>query len=246
LNSLTLAALITWIFDFYLYVYTVYSGRIRTNKSRHQMTNAITQTSCTGVILAGGLNSRFSGRNKAFIDIGAHRIIDNIYTVFKSVFSEIILVTNQPMDYLDWDVTIVTDVVPVRSSLTGIYSGLFHASHPFIFVSACDTPFLKREVVETVVAAIAPGISVVVPETSKGTEQLCAVYAKTCLSLMEQQLREERFQIKRMFGKVKVKKIPEHILRKNDPELISFFNINTHEDYKKAKEWLVKNQGTGG
>jgi len=210
------------------------------------MTIAITPTSCTGVILAGGLNSRFSGRNKAFIDIGEHRIIDNIYDVFKSVFSEIILVTNQPMDYLDWDVTIVTDVAPVRSSLTGIYSGLFHASHPFIFVSACDTPFLKKEMVETLVGAIEPRISVVVPETSKGTEQLCAVYAKTCLSLMEQQLREEIFQIKRMFRKVRVKKIPEPILRESDPELISFFNINTHEDYEIAKDWLAANHRTGG
>jgi len=209
------------------------------------MTTAITPTSCTGVILAGGLNSRFSGRNKAFIDIGEHRIIDNIYDVFKSVFDEIILVTNQPMNYLDWDMVIVTDVVPIRSSLTGIYSGLFYASHPFIFVSACDTPFLKKEMVETVVSAIEPGISVVVPETSNGTEQLCAVYAKTCLSLMEQQLREKRFQIKRIFGKARVKKISEHILRACDPELISFFNINTQEDYVKAKDWLENNHRIG-
>ena len=208
------------------------------------MTKLANSPLCTGVILAGGLNSRFSGRNKAFIDVGEYRIIDNIYDVFRSVFDEIILVTNQPMDYLDWDMTIVTDVYPVRSSLTGIYSGLFHASHPFIFVSACDTPFLKKEMVETVVAAIEPGDAVVIPETSQGTEQLCAAYSKTCLSLMERQIREEIFQIKRMFRKVRVKKIPEHILRESDPELISFFNINTREDYTSAKEWLATNHRT--
>jgi molybdenum cofactor guanylyltransferase len=210
------------------------------------MTKTATAASCTGVILAGGLNSRFLGRNKAFIDIGKHRIIDHIYGIFRSVFDEIILVTNQPMDYLDWDMTIVTDVYPVRSSLTGIYSGLFHASHPYIFVSACDTPFLKKEMVETVVAAIEPGDAVVIPETSHGTEQLCAAYSKTCLSLMERQIREEIYQIKRMFRKVRVRKIPEHILRERDAELISFFNVNTREDYTIAKEWLAKNHRTGG
>ncbi|MDO9264601.1 MAG: molybdenum cofactor guanylyltransferase [Desulfosalsimonadaceae bacterium] len=210
------------------------------------MTTTANESICTGVILAGGLNSRFFGRNKAFIDIGEHRIIDNIYGVFKSVFEEIILVTNQPMDYLGLDATIVTDVYPVRSSLTGIYSGLFHATRPFIFVSACDTPFLKKEMVETVVGAIEPGDAVVIPQTSDGTEQLCAAYSKTCLSLMERQIREEIFQIKRMFRKVRVKKIPEHILRENDPELISFFNINTREDYAIAKQWLAGNRRTPG
>ena len=202
-----------------------------------------TETACTGVILAGGLNKRFSGENKAFIRFGNRRVIDNLYEVFKAVFDEIILVTNEPMDYLEWDVNIVTDIYPYRSSLTGIHTGLFYARTPFIFVTACDTPFLKKEMVETVVSRIESGDAVVIPETAKGTEQLCAAYSKTCLSLMERQIKEKRFQIKKMFGKVRVKKIPETVLRQVDPELMSFFNINTAEDYSKAKLWLEQNQG---
>lgn len=199
------------------------------------------ETACTGVILAGGLNKRFSGENKAFISFGNRRVIDNIYEVFKAVFDEIILVTNQPMAYLEWDVNIVTDIYPVRSSLTGIHTGLFYARTPFIFVTACDTPFLKKEMVEMVVSRIEPGDAVVIPETADGTEQLCAAYSKTCLSHMERQIKEKRFQIKKMFGKVRVKKIPETLLRQVDPELMSFFNINTAEDYSKAKLWLEQN-----
>ncbi len=199
-------------------------------------------TACTGVILAGGLNTRFSGQNKAFINFGNRRVIDNICDVFKSVFEEIILVTNQPMAYLEWDVTIVTDIYPVRSSLTGIHAGLFYARTPFIFVTACDTPFLKKEIVETVVSRIDAGAAVVIPETAGGTEQLCAVYSKTCLPLMERQIKEKRFQIKKMFRKLRVKKVPEAVLRQKDPELMSFFNINTAEDYSKAKEWLAQNR----
>lgn len=209
------------------------------------MTPSANPPSCTGVILAGGLNSRFLGRNKAFIDIGEHRILDQIHGVFSAVFDEIILVTNQPLDYLDWNLTIVTDIYPARSSLTGIYSGLFHAHHPHIFVSACDTPFLKKEMVETVVSSIEPGDAVVVPETGNGMEPLCAAYSKTCLSLMERQIREEQFQIKRLYRKVHVRKIPETVLREVDPELISFFNINTHEDYAIAKHRLAAIHGAG-
>ncbi len=195
-------------------------------------------TACTGVILAGGLNKRFSGKNKAFIHFGNRRVIDNIYDVFKSVFDEIILVTNQPLSYLEWNVNIVTDVYPVRSSLTGIQAGLFYARTPYIFVTACDTPFLKKEMVEMIVSHIDPGAAVVIPETAKGTEQLCAAYSKTCLSLMERQIKEKKFQIKKMFEKIRVKKIPENRLRQADPELMSFFNINTDADYSEARKWL--------
>jgi GTP:adenosylcobinamide-phosphate guanylyltransferase len=45
-----------------------------------------------------------------------------------------------------------------------------------------------------------------------------------------------------MFRKVRVKKIPETLLRQVDPELMSFFNINTAEDYSEAKQWLEQNQ----
>lgn len=75
--------------------------------------------------MAGGLNSRYSGRNKAFIPVWGKRILDRLYEVFQEVFEEIILVTNDPLKYLEWDLTIVTDIFPYRSSLTGIHAGLF-------------------------------------------------------------------------------------------------------------------------
>lgn len=195
---------------------------------------------CTGVILAGGLNTRFSGKNKAFIRFGDRRVIDHIYAVFRSVFDEIILVTNQPAAYLGLDLTIVTDIFAVRSSLTGIHTGLFYARTPFIFVTACDTPFLKREMVEVVASRIHAEDAVVIPETAEGTEQLCAAYSKICLPAMERQIKAKKFQIKKMFNKLRVRKIPETVLRKVDPHLMSFFNINSAEDYKRAQTWIEK------
>jgi len=53
---------------------------------------------CTGVILAGGQNERFSGVNKAFISVGGKRILDRIYEIFDSLFDEIILVDDASSD----------------------------------------------------------------------------------------------------------------------------------------------------
>lgn len=193
---------------------------------------------CTGVILAGGMNTRFSGQEKAFLSVGGKRIIDRLYSIFNALFEDIILVTNDPYKYLEWDINIVTDLYPVRSSLTGIHAGLFYTSNPFAFFAACDIPFLKKELVETLINNIEQGIDVVVPETKAGFEPLCAVYSKECLKQVEQQIIQNKLAIRHLFKKRRVKKIPEKVLREKDPDLISFFNINTPQDQEKAEKML--------
>lgn len=196
--------------------------------------------SCTGVILAGGMNTRFSGKDKALLRVGGRRILDYILDIFNDFFDEIILVTNKPTPYLKWDIHIVTDLFPIRSSLTGIHAGLFYASHPHAFFTACDTPFLKKELIETILKKIDPSADAFIPEISAGLEPLCAVYAKKCLSRIEQHLAQDKLKIQRVFKNGRIKKIPEKTLRKNDPDLVSFFNINTPEDLQKAEAMRVR------
>jgi len=191
---------------------------------------------CTGVILAGGENRRFSGKNKAFVQVAGKRILDHIYGVFSDLFEEIILVTNDPIQYLEWDFNIVTDLFPIRSSMTGIHAGLFYTGNQYAFIAASDTPFIKKEVVETILNNMESHADVVVPETSEGLEPLCALYSKECLNPIKQQLEKEKFKIDHFFQKVRIKKIPEKMLREKDPDLISFFNINTPADLARAEK----------
>ena len=193
----------------------------------------------TGVILAGGKNSRFSGENKAVIRIGGKRILDRIYDIFTVLFDKIMLVTIDPLQYMEWDLDIVTDIFPIRSSLTGIHTGLFYITTPYAFFTACDVPFLKKELVETLLNRVEPNSDIVIPETSKGFEPLCSVYSKRCLKPIEEQLEKKSLKIQQIFQKVRVKKISEDILRSIDPDLISFSNINTPDDLAKAKQTLI-------
>jgi molybdopterin-guanine dinucleotide biosynthesis protein A len=194
---------------------------------------------CSGVILAGGQSSRFSGRNKAFIDVYGTLTIDRIYHLFTDLFDEIILVTKDPRPYLQYDMLIVTDFFDIPSSLTGIHAGLFYSSNPFAFFSACDTPFLKKELVQTILDRIKPEFEAIIPETSKGMEPLCAAYSKKSLNTIETHLAQDKLKIMRIFKKRRVKMISEKVLRQADPTLLSFFNINTPEDLIQA-EHLAK------
>jgi molybdopterin-guanine dinucleotide biosynthesis protein A len=188
----------------------------------------------SGIILAGGENKRFGGREKAFIAIRGQSILDHIYGLFKDLFDEIILVTNNPVAYLKWDFNIVTDLFALRSSLTGIHAGLFYASNPHIFVTACDTPFLHKKLVRTIIDSVEPDDDVVIPCTDKGLEPLCAVYSQKCLERIEYQLVHKKLKIDLLFKKIQLKKIADPILRRSDPELLSFLNINSPDDLERA------------
>ena len=195
---------------------------------------------CTGIILSGGLSTRFNGQNKALIHIGGKRILDRLYDVFSDLFDEIILVTNDPMKFLEWDLTIVTDLFSARSSLTGIHAGLFYMQNPFAFFSACDTPFLKKELIETLIEHIENKTDIIMPETHKGFEPLCAIYSKRCLQTAEQHLKENKFKIQWAFSAKRIIYIPENLLRTKDPDLLSFFNINTPDDLEQAEKMAQK------
>jgi molybdopterin-guanine dinucleotide biosynthesis protein A len=191
---------------------------------------------CSGVILSGGLNSRFDGKDKAFINVGGRRIIDRLLDVFSDLFEEIIVVTNHPQHFLKLDLTIVTDIFDLRSSLTGIHTGLFYMKNPFAFFSACDTPFLKKELVEVLIQQIEQKIDIIMPETAAGSEPLCAIYSKRCLKQAKDHLKADKVKIQWAFRSNRIKKIPEKQLRLVDPELRSFININTPRDLARAEE----------
>lgn len=192
---------------------------------------------CTGVILAGGQNKRFGGMDKAFERVGEASIFEHIYHIFREQFGQILLVTNHPEKFMAWDIPMAADLFDVRSSLTGLHTGLFYTTTPYAFFVACDTPFLKKEMIQVVLNTIEPNLDIIVPQTKLGFEPLCAAYSRRCLKPAQIQLENNRLKIQDLFKSMRVKKIPETQLREIDPDLISFFNINTPEDLERAKQF---------
>ena len=190
---------------------------------------------CTGVILAGGNNSRLPGKKKTFRKIGDLRILDSIYGLFSNLFKEVIIVVNDPEDFAGWDMTVVTDIIPSRCALAGLHAGLFYASFPNAYVSACDTPFIKQSIIEYMVGQIEPGYEVIIPKTNDGFEPLSAVYSKDCIPLIEANLEKNIIMIKKFFREKKVKKIPIEQLKVIDPDMRFIFNVNTPEDLELAQ-----------
>ena len=195
---------------------------------------------CTGVILAGGKNSRLPGKKKTFRKVGDLMILESIYELFSNLFKEVIIVVNEPKEFAGWDMTVVTDIIPSQCALAGLHAGLFYASFPYAYVAACDTPFVKQSIVEYIVGQIEPKYEVIIPRTDDGLEALSAVYSKDCIPLIENNLKKNIFMIKKFFRQKKVKEIPVEQLKALDPAMEFIFNVNTPEDLEKAKTIVNK------
>jgi molybdopterin-guanine dinucleotide biosynthesis protein A len=188
----------------------------------------------TGIILSGGKSTRMEGRNKAFMDVQGERLIDRTVCLFKGLFAEVILVTNAPLDYLDQDVHIVTDIIKGKGALGGIYSGLFYASSRHAFVAACDMPFLTRDLIVYMIENTGD-YDVVVPFMKNGYQPLHAIYSKACIGEMERQMKTDNLKVSAFYRKFRIRPVSDEEIRPFDPEGKVFFNVNSKEDLEDAR-----------
>ena len=183
----------------------------------------------TGIILAGGHANRMGGINKAFIEVGGERLIDRTLRVYRTLFQEIIISTNSPLEYLEFDTRIVTDIYRGKGPLGGIHAGLLHSTCGHAFVSACDMPYLSEEFIGHMIEQTGDH-DLVVPVTASGFESLHAIYSRKCLPIIESQIERNELKVSLLFGKFKTREIHGEEIRRFDPEGNLFANINRPTD----------------
>ena len=190
----------------------------------------------TCIILAGG-TSRRMGQDKAFIQIEGVRLLDYVYGKCQELFSEIIIVTNQPHQYIEYQTPVVADEIQGTGSLGGLYTGLKRASNYYSFCVACDMPFLKPELI-TYLIENRLNSDVVIPKTRAGLEPLHAIYSKRCIKPIKTLLERGEFQIIKLLPEVHVHYCGEEEIKRIDPMLISFMNVNTKKDLYQIQKML--------
>lgn len=186
------------------------------------------------IVLAGGKSSRF-GFDKAFAKLGDSTIVESLFFPLSIIFKKIIVVTNFPEKYKVFPVQIVTDYIRARGPLGGIYSGLLASDSERNFMVACDMPLLNPRLVRYL-ASIQEG-QVVVPRSKEKLEPLHAVYSRSCLPAIAKQLAGGDNKIQNFFNKVNVRYVEEAEIKKFDPGLTSFLNINLQKDLLKISSF---------
>ena len=213
----------------------------------------------TGVILAGG-QSRRMGENKALMQLGDDPLIGHVIRRMRLVTDELLLVTNSPTEYANLNVPMHGDIFSGTGALGGIYTGLMHASHDAVLCVACDSPFLEPKLLTHLVSvlgeydAVMPytyrrrqtpscqnkdiGVTNPSHNTQITLQTLCAAYSKRCLPIIELMLRESELRVHALQERAYLNRISPEIWKAFDPKGMSFFNINTPEDFERANSYM--------
>ena len=98
-------------------------------------------------------------------------------------------------------------------------------------------PFLKIDLLKFIISET-DGSDAVIPMVRGFVEPLHAIYSKRCLPAIKNCLENEDLRIKSFFSKVKCKYIPENKIKRYDPSLLSFLNLNTPETVESVRNLL--------
>ncbi len=193
------------------------------------------------IVLAGGRSTRL-GRNKVVEKIGNQSLIERVISRLSDLKSDIIIVaakeSSMPQLTNFHRLKQVNDIYPGRGSLGGIYTGLTTSETNYNLVVACDMPFLNLDLLRYMISN-AEGYEAVIPKSNYDVlEPLHAVYSKHCIPAIESLIKKDRFSILELYPLIKVKYLEYSEVERLDPQHLSFFNINTEEDLKVAKELL--------
>ena len=192
-------------------------------------------TGVTGVLLAGG-KSRRMGEDKRFLSVGERTLFDRSLAVLRSLFETVFVVIAQDSPALQSEVPVLRDLIPDCGSLGGLYTGLKQAITPYVFVVACDMPFLNPAAVRYVVEAKGDH-DVVMAKLETGLHPMHALYHRRCLPVMEDLMKTRDLKIQRLANHpaLRVQLITQAELEAIDPLGRSFYNVNTPSDLETAR-----------
>lgn len=190
------------------------------------------------VVLAGGQSKRM-GKDKAFLKIGDKTFLRKILESLSKKCDEIIIVGNKDKElYLKEAQTVnkpvkfTSDIYPYQGPLNGIISALHLINHEKTFISTCDTPLIKPEVVEFLQREI-DGFDAVIPVVRNKFQPLNALYRTESLQKAKQLFHKGERSLFSFIKSLNVKFIDQNKIEKVDPQLYSYWSINTPEDYQK-------------
>lgn len=188
----------------------------------------------TGAILAGG-QSRRMGRDKSCIEIAGRTMLERVIDRLSPLFDSLMIIGGDNSLRDTRGLPVHPDIRPRMGSLGGIYTAVMLSPTEQVFCVACDMPFIRPEVVDHLKCLSEAGYDAVVPRVNGELQPLCALYSRAVRNAIEQDLVSGVRRIKTTLSSLRVRVVEESELLSLDPELNTFFNINTPEDLDKAR-----------
>ena|SRR5208283_5830455 len=179
------------------------------------------------------------GQPKASLDFGGITLLTRLVIELKRRFDEIVIVAapesaGQPHIEIA-GLKIVYDETAFAGPLDALRRGLDAVTDQVAFACSCDLPLLDSDVAMAIVAMLG-GFDAAIPVIGEKLQPLHAVYRKRCASALGTLAARGESRLSAIADAVNTRRVGERELKAIDPELRSFFNVNTPDDYQRALE----------
>ena len=189
-------------------------------------------TDCTAIVLAGG-QSRRMGCDKASLVLGEQTLLQHVTAIVQTLFPRVLLSVRLPRP--DLALAQICDAYADAGPLSGLYSALTQAQTPWIFAVATDMPFVQPALIDYL-ARQREGFQAVVPVVHGHPQPLAAFYATSCLAPFRALLDGDgKRSLRAALGQLNVRYVDESEMLAADPDLRSFFDLDTPQDVAAAK-----------
>ena len=186
------------------------------------------------LILMGGKNSRMNGNVKGLLKIKNSTFLEKIQETLND-FSSIYLSINdkfskeQKQNFENMGFKIIEDIYKEIGPLGGIYSSLLNCKEEYLFITACDMPFITKNSIEVLCNKVDKNSDgVVFYDKNNKLYPLGAIYSKNVLPIIEEMIEKKYYKLSYLVEKSNFVKIN---IEKTDIPLKVLSNINTLQEY---------------
>jgi molybdopterin-guanine dinucleotide biosynthesis protein A len=196
----------------------------------------------SAIVLAGGFSKRF-GRDKGLVKLkGKPLVMYMLEEVAKVVDEKVVVVSSEAQKkafspLFEHLADVVVDKYDGHSPLIGALTGFETVQNEYSLLLPCDTPFLSSEIANLLLDCCI-GKNAAIPRWPNGwIEPLQATYnTKSAMIAAKKAFDQGKMDMLSMINYLgNIRYVSTLVLQKLDPELLTFFNINTPEDLRKAE-----------
>ena len=185
------------------------------------------------------------GVDKARLRLGAGTVLERVIGAATPMGLPLSLVCASSSEEADertnwlqsFDLPITPDLQPDLGPLGGLHTALSSSSADRLLLLACDLPFLRAPFLSYILSMLGTA-DVALPQDEYGLHPLCAAYTRNCLQGINRCLEESRLSLLDFVHSANYRLLPRSDYADLDPGGLLTTNLNTTEDYERAKALL--------
>lgn len=201
------------------------------------------------ILLSGGLSRRF-GQDKCLRSLAGKTLVTHVLDRVATVAEEIVIVAGSTTQQnvlskaVGQKARVIVDSHGNHSPLIGALTGLENVEADYALLLPCDAAFVSRDIAKLLLD-LCEGRSAAIPRWPDGKiEPLQAAYdVKLAREAAQTAYREGKRDMIGMIARLRnIRYISTLVLQQYDEKLVTFFNINTVEDWRRAEAVLKRSK----